>query len=420
MDMMRPLAVNVARELAVAPQLTITGNAGSSVNLTWTDGTPTNYADPVSWGDFRSEIGYRIERAVLDPNGQPGAYTVIETALANTTTYTDLTSNPANSYNYRVVAFNAAGDSPSNIVQVLGAAPAAPTNLAATAASTTRVNLTWTDNSNNETSFTIQRCTGVGCSNFTTIGGVGANLTAYSDLTVAANTTYSYRVAAFNGAGSSQFSNVSTVTTPNVAGPAAPSNLTAALLSNPTRIRLTWRDNSNNENLFQVWRSTNGGAFTQIATVIRTTSQRLGTGGTVSYSNTTGLAAGNTYAYYVIAVNTVPNPDQVSGASNTASVALMGPPAAPSNFSAQAINVGTTDNVIFNWTDNSNNEASFSIQCATNTAFTGSTFINNIAANSTTFTRTGAPRGVTFYCRIRAVNAAGNSAWSNVVSATTP
>ena len=199
--------------------------------------------------------------------------------------------------------------------------------MTATAVNSNRVNLTWTDNSGNETGFTIERAlvTGGVPGPFTAIDGVGTNITTYSDPTVAPSTTYAYRVFAFNGAGNSQPSNVATVTTP-AAPPAAPGNLTASVLSNPTRVQLSWTDNSNNENLFQVWRSTNGGAFTRS---VRSTAPILSARRPVvrSTSPTTcpEAAAGNTYAYYVIAVNTVPNPDQASLPSNTVAVTISAP-----------------------------------------------------------------------------------------------
>ena len=164
--------------------------------------------------------------------------------------------------------------------------PSAPSVLTATAVSSNRVDLNWTDNSGNETGFTIERAlvTGGVPGPFTAIDGVGMNITTYSDPTAAPSTTYAYRVFAFNGAGNSQPSNVATVTTP-AAPPAAPGNLTASVLSNPTRVQLSWTDNSNNENLFQVWRSTNGGAFSNIGTVTRTNTQRTAIGGSVNFTN---------------------------------------------------------------------------------------------------------------------------------------
>jgi hypothetical protein len=99
--------------------------------------------------------------------------------------------------------------------------PRAPSNLQATAVSRTQVNLTWTDNSSNETGFKIQRSSDGG-STWTQIGTVGADVTSYSDTTVRRRTTYEYRVAAYNAAGTSAWSNVATVTTPRTPQPLNP------------------------------------------------------------------------------------------------------------------------------------------------------------------------------------------------------
>jgi FtsP/CotA-like multicopper oxidase with cupredoxin domain len=407
MDMMRPLAVNVARTLPDSPILSFTEG---SVILNWTDGTPTNYADPISWGDSKSEIGYRIERAELDFNGQPGAYTVIATALANTTTYTDLTADPGKNYNYRVVAFNAAGDSPSNIVQVLVPAPAAPTNLVATAVSATQVNLTWSDNAGTETGFSIERCTGAGCSNFAPIGAVNANLTTYNDTTAAANTTYSYRVVAYNLSGYSEFSNVATVTTPAAAGVAAPTDLTATLLFNPTRVQLTWIDNANNETGFVIERSVNGGPFTQVAT----NGPRFGVGRSVSRT-LVNLTSGNTYTYRVKAML-----DTTSSAySNEASVTVGGStvPAAPTNLVGTAV---SATQVNLTWSDNANNETGFRIERCTGTTCTNFTQIGTVNANLTAYSDTTAAVNTTYRYRVAATNQAGPSPFSNIVTVTTP
>ena len=83
--------------------------------------------------------------------------------------------------------------------------PAAPTNLAANAPDSSTVNLTWTDNSNNESGFIIERKTGSG-GTYAQIAMVGANVTSYADQSVTAATTYFYRVRAMNDAGASAYS----------------------------------------------------------------------------------------------------------------------------------------------------------------------------------------------------------------------
>jgi hypothetical protein len=79
--------------------------------------------------------------------------------------------------------------------------PLAPTNLAGSNPETTRVLLSWTDNSTNETGFKIERKAGSG--NYSTIGSANADITNFIDTGVIDNTSYTYRVYAYNSVGSS-------------------------------------------------------------------------------------------------------------------------------------------------------------------------------------------------------------------------
>ena len=102
------------------------------------------------------------------------------------------------------------------------APPAAPSDLVAAAAGSSRIDLTWTDNSDNESGFDIERCTGDACSSFANIASVGANVTSYSNTGLAASTTYRYRVRAKNSGGNSAYSNEAQATTD--AAPPPPPN----------------------------------------------------------------------------------------------------------------------------------------------------------------------------------------------------
>lgn len=99
--------------------------------------------------------------------------------------------------------------------------PAAPSNLSAAAdQGYNRIILTWLDNSDNETSFRIQRSPDD--STWATIDTIGVNSTAYTDTGLVPGTTYYYRVCAVNTYGSSPytFSANATVWSPDQIGSA--------------------------------------------------------------------------------------------------------------------------------------------------------------------------------------------------------
>lgn len=97
-----------------------------------------------------------------------------------------------------------------------GTAPIAPSGLTATAAGSSQINLTWSDNSDNESGFRIERRVGAG--SWGTVTSVSAGSTSYSDTGLTAATTYEYRVYAYNGAGDSAASNTASATTQSEGG----------------------------------------------------------------------------------------------------------------------------------------------------------------------------------------------------------
>ena len=100
----------------------------------------------------------------------------------------------------------------------------------------------WTDNASNETGFVVERCQGAGCNNFAVVAPLGANVTSYNNTGLTQSTSYTYRVAATNGAGTSGYSNPATATTPGTT-PTPPTGLNASAVS-ASQINLTWTDNA--------------------------------------------------------------------------------------------------------------------------------------------------------------------------------
>jgi subtilase family serine protease len=96
--------------------------------------------------------------------------------------------------------------------------PAAPDNLSASAVSSSSIDLQWVDNSTDEGGFQVERCTGTmaACAvsgAFLPAGLTPADATSYADGGLQASTTYSYRVRAFNGGGTSAYSELAQATT---------------------------------------------------------------------------------------------------------------------------------------------------------------------------------------------------------------
>lgn len=78
-----------------------------------------------------------------------------------------------------------------------------------------QLQLSWTDNSNNEDGFWIERKAGV-AGTYGLISATGTNVTSYIDTGLLDASTYCYRVRAFNGGGTSGYSNESCATTAGV------------------------------------------------------------------------------------------------------------------------------------------------------------------------------------------------------------
>jgi plastocyanin len=120
-----------------------------------------------------------------------------------------------------------------------GGAPAAPTNLKADAQSTTEVVLTWTDASNNETGFRIERRTLTGT--YQEIGTVGANTTTFVAGGLSSGTFYIFRVRAQNSSGNSPYSNEAGAA-PNASPLPCLASATALCVNNNRfQIEVDWR-----------------------------------------------------------------------------------------------------------------------------------------------------------------------------------
>jgi DNA-binding beta-propeller fold protein YncE len=184
--------VDAATVPSAPSNLNATPSSKSQINLFWSD----NSVD---------ETGFKIERKT----GSGGIYAQIWTTSANVTSYSDTGLKYSTTYYYRIRAYNEAGNSSysneSSATTYDLSPPLAPSDLTATAVSSSQIDLSWSDNSLNETGFVIERH--FWFLGFEEIATVGANVTSYSDTGLSPSTYHDYRVYAFNDDGNSPTSN---------------------------------------------------------------------------------------------------------------------------------------------------------------------------------------------------------------------
>lgn len=106
--------------------------------------------------------------------------------------------------------------------------PGKPTNLALSVISQTEIDLSWSDNSSNESGFKIERLQGSGTA-WSVIASTSADVRTFKNTGLTAGTNYSFKIMAFNSAGNSEYSNIATAST--LAAPILPSVTTASVSS---------------------------------------------------------------------------------------------------------------------------------------------------------------------------------------------
>ena len=198
--------------------LTASLHSASAVDLTWSAST-----------DDVAVTGYSVERCL-----GAACNSFVQIAAPKGFSYSDTGLVANTTYRYRVRATDAsAHNSPySSIVAVDPSdtsPPSAPSNLTASAQSSSLINLNWSASTDNVgvtlatdnvgvTLYVVERCVGTTCTGFVPNGAL--NGTSFSDPGLAASTVYQYRVQAVDAAGNvSAFSALVSATTTAAPGP---------------------------------------------------------------------------------------------------------------------------------------------------------------------------------------------------------
>jgi len=273
-------------------------------------------ANTVASSTSAAGTGY-AKRIITNPDAD-----ILEDEIVATTGsyHATATLTRADAWIMQAVAFKASGAIPS---------PTAPSNLTATAATSTQINLAWT--ASTETGGTImnylvERCQGAACSNFAQVGTVAG--TSFGDSGLTASTSYSYRVRAQDTANTlGPYSTVATTTTLPALAPTAPGSLTATAASS-SQINLSWTaatETGGTVASYSVERCQGAGCtnFVVVGTSITTT------------LSDTGLVSSTTYSYRARAEDALNNFGPYSNTASATTQASGTPtPSAPGNLTA--------------------------------------------------------------------------------------
>ena len=331
-----------------------------------------------NWADGADENGYKI---LTDTGG------LVAVLAAGTTFYIESGFGVNTQYTRYAEAYNTAGSSVSAVSSVYTLAYP-PLTTAVVASSTGSVTITWQDNSNPAgTRWGIERSTDnfatstplkVFADNYTAIG--------YTNTGLYSNTTYYYRVRAYNGgAVATAFDSAVSTVTASVPPPASPAAFSGTAMDSAS-IMWTWTDSSANENGFNIKTAT-GGVVAGLAS-------------NTTYWLESGLNVNTSYYRYAEAYN-------ASGSSAAAGSLVYTFANPPSGSYVSSVSSGS---VTLTWSINGNpGGTEYYTECDTSPAFVSPDGNSGwiIATSTAYFTFVSLSAETTYYLRVCARNGWG-------------
>jgi hypothetical protein len=361
-----------------------------------------------NWNSSLTATGYRLDVATnIGFTSFVSGYS--DKDVGNVTTYYISGLSANTTYYYRVRAYNTGGPSAnSNVITAttLPFPPSAPVANIASNILQTGFSASWSGSST-ATSYWLDVATNVGFTSF--VSGFSdkyiGNVATYSITGLSANTTYYYRVRAYNSGGPSVNSNIITATTLQNPPSAPVANSASYFLQTV---------------FFANWSSpaTATGYRLDVATNIGFANFVSGLNDKDVSNVTTyyipGLSANTTYYYRVRAYN---NGGTSANSNIISATTLPFPPSAP--VANSATNLSQTS-FSANWSSSST-AIYYLLDVATNIGFTNfvSGYTDKYVGNVTSNNVTGLTAKTTYYYRVRAYNTGGPSGSSNIITVST-
>jgi len=355
----------------------------------------------LAWQDTSdNEEGFEVLRRNFTKKEQTK---IIDTLGPNVTTYRDTNVTPDYRYGYRIRPFNIAGKADLKnqkmVMVISGTLPEIPSDLKVVTATEDRIEISWQDNSDNETGFEIWRMNVTEKGKYGPIDTVRANVTSYIDTNVTTNIKYGYFIRAFHGGGKSKSSkSVSAITG---FPPDSPSDIEIT----SERVDLRWVDNSDNEDGFKIWRKNMEieGAKHEVIGQVEANE--------TTYTDETATP-GVKYAYEVKAFNN-------AGYSKWAKVAIVAPAGLPVKPTGLEVVSANSDEVKISWQDNSDNENGFEILRLNITEGGDFEAIDTVANEATSYIDKTVAPSASYEYKVSAFNSAGDSISEETIKVTT-
>ena len=383
---------------------------GSDLSLTTVVTAPTATAASsitattlsANWGSVSGATKYYLDVATDNVFGSfVSGYNNLD--VGNVTTYGVSSLSANTTYYYRVRGFNSNGTSiNSNTITVL-TAPSTPTATAASSVVQTSMSANWNSVSG-ATGYKLDVSTDNAFGSF--ISGFNnldaGNVTTKSVTSLTANTTYYYRVRAYNSSATGSSSNTITqATLPNA--PSTPTPSSASSITAPS-FSANWSA-SGGATGYRLDVSTSNGFGSFVAGF-----NNLDVSNVTTYS-VTGLSANTTYYYRVRAYNT----GGTSGSSST--ISQLTAPTAPTANAASSV---ATTSLTANWSA-ATGATGYRLDVSTSNSFGSfvSGFNSLDVSNVTTYSVTGLSGNTTYYYRVRAYNTGGTGTSSSTITQTT-
>jgi titin len=387
------------RTTAAAPTALVATGATNSATLSWTA--------PASDGGA-AVTGYTVEYST--DGGATWTVAIANSgSTATTAAVNGLTNGQATTF--RVSAINAAGAGATSAPATATpfGPPSAPNSAAATAGDTT-VSLTWAAPTFNGgaaiTGYRVEQSSDGGLTWTTAIANTANTSTATTISGLTNGVIYSFRISAINAAGVGSASNSATAT------PAGTASAPPSLATTPGDgfVTLDWTAPAAGGGVaivgYRVERSADAGATWTVLSA--------NTGTVATSYVATNLLNGTAYTFRVAAVNALG-----LGAYSAPSTATpSGVPSAPTGLTVTSGNAYVT----LNWTapvlSGGTPITGYLVELSTDGGLTWSTAIANTGSAATTANVTSLTNGQVYAFRVRAINAAGSGAPSNLAGGT--